>query len=194
MNKAVQEISFLVNEVHILNNQLWLNDSLLAEVLDIAEEQSQALAQLHEDTAKLSQTLSQLSVSALQDDMVPWDSRCAPQSCSTSRTSRSVVQICGRPNPLQEEGPPPAPIPAPVPLHAEESSAMAVFPPPATERSTLRRRLLDDADDAVRSRSSTCLCASFTPSCIVSPEQRYPQLLINSERSSLHSSHQLSGL
>ena len=44
INKAVQKISFLENEVHILTDQL--KESLLAEVLDIAAEQSQALARL----------------------------------------------------------------------------------------------------------------------------------------------------
>ena len=138
MNEQSCTISFLVNEVHILNNQLWLNDSLLAEVLDIAEERSQALAQLHEETAKLSQTLSRLSVSALQDtsalqdmsqcDTIPWDPSCIPQSRSTPQTSRPVVQICGRPDLLQAEGCPPAPIPAPVPLQAEVSSYHAFHP------------------------------------------------------------------
>ena len=88
-----------------------------------------------------------------QDDTIPWDPSCAPQSRSTSQTSRPVVQIRGCPDLLQAEEFPPAPIPAPIPLWAEVSSASTVSPPPATDStSTDHLRLLRDA---VRWHSST---------------------------------------
>ena len=133
INKAAKKISFLV---HKLTDQLRIKESLMAEALD------------------QSQMLTWLSVMALHDDTVPWDPHCAPQSRSIPQTSQSVVQIRGRPDPLQAEGPLPAPIQAPVPLQAEEPPAPAASPPPpATDStSTIRRRLVHDA---VRRRSST---------------------------------------
>ena len=92
-NKAVQRISFLEHYVHILTDQLRLKDSLLTEVLDISLAQSTALAQLCKETAKLSQTLSRLSVSALQDTSALQDMSVSAQDDPMGSKLRSPVPL-----------------------------------------------------------------------------------------------------
>ena len=53
INKAVQKISFLENDVHILTDQLRLKESLLAEVLDRAAERPQALLRLSRSSSAM---------------------------------------------------------------------------------------------------------------------------------------------
>ena len=132
LTKLYRESAFWkMKSIYSPTAQLRFKESLLAEVLDRAAEQSQALARLSVSAFH--------SVSALHDT-APWDSQCAPQSRSTPQSSRSVVQIRGRPDALQAEGTPPDPIQAPGPLQAEESSATAT-----DGTSTVHHRLVHNA-------------------------------------------------